>query len=481
MSERNGSAQSSPAWANPRAVDVELRKKVRSPAIFLAIGLLMMVVLVTSQLYFFMKLQAFVQGLDGAAKTLTVIFGTSFLVFCWIAALRYSAMMVFAYLGWTETVRPRNQPKWWPRVTILVPAYNEVDQIEASIRSLLELDYPDLEILVIDDGSQDGTLEVAREVADSNPTAASIQVLRKPNGGKYSALNLGYRYASGELVLCVDADSRLETDALGLLVSRIQEPNIGAVAGQVRVRNRKGFIPSLQALEYSLMNGMPRLAQSFFSYVLIAPGPVALFERSVLDQVFHTWEDQRQANARRGRGHVDGPWESDTFAEDCDITMNVLLLGKRVVFEPDAISWTTAPTWLYPLLNQRYRWIRGNIQAMRKAWSRWRAIPSPPSVLPLWLLIFFVESILWPLVSIYGLVLFVALLLSAGQPGTVLPWFVFLLLVEANAGLFCLRATKESYRLILFAPLFRIYSVLLDVNTVTAVGDEALGQRMTWL
>jgi biofilm PGA synthesis N-glycosyltransferase PgaC len=229
------------------------------------------------------------------------------------------------------------------------------------------------------------------------------------------------------------------------------------------------------------MNGIPRLAQSNFAHVLIAPGPVAMFQRSVLREIWTRWGGAKSDEGRPTSQYVSGPWEHDTFAEDCDVTLNTLLLGKRVIFEPAAISYTTSPGWLLPLLNQRYRWTRGNMQAVYKSWRRWHEVPNPPRALPVWLAIFIVENILWPVVNIYGLVMLAGLLIVVGKIGTLVPWYLILLLIEANAAAFSIRTMGERKVLTLLCPLFRsVYSVLLDVNTLCAAFDQFRHKRMTW-
>jgi len=157
------------------------------------------------------------------------------------------------------------------------------------------------------------------------------------------------------------------------------------------------------------------------------------------------------------------------------------LLGKRVIFEPAAISYTTSPNWLLPLLNQRYRWTRGNIQAVYKSWRRWHEVPNPPRALPVWLAIFIVENVLWPVVNIYGLAMLAGLLIVIGKIGTLVPWYLILLLIEVNAAAFSIRTMGERKVLILLCPLFRsVYSVLLDVNTLCAAFDQVRRKRMTW-
>jgi cellulose synthase/poly-beta-1,6-N-acetylglucosamine synthase-like glycosyltransferase len=450
------------------------RVKPRSPALFLVTGTLGAIVLVTAQLYYFVKLQLIIGGLTGPAFWLTVAFGTSFLLSCWIAAARYLFMMFCAYFGWARAVRPVRRPVPWPFVSVLVPAFNEGSRIADTLRSILAVDYPNFEVLVVDDGSQDDTLAVATEIAGRD---CRVRVFRKPNGGKSSALNTGFRESTGAFVLCVDADSQLEPNALRRMVRLLDDSEVGVVAGQVRVRNRSTLVSKLQALEYALMNGMPRLAQSNFSQVLIAPGPIAMFRRDILLEIWRRWGSRTES----APGAVAGPWESDTFAEDCDVTLNTLLLGKRVIFEPAAISYTTAPVRLIPLLNQRYRWIRGNIQAIRKCLRRWHEMPKAPAALPIWLGIFLVETVAWPAVNVYGLTLFVVLVATVGQIGNLLPWYLILLAIELNAAAFSVRVLGEQPMLMTLTPIFRsAYSVILDINTLCALCAELFRQRMKW-
>jgi cellulose synthase/poly-beta-1,6-N-acetylglucosamine synthase-like glycosyltransferase len=452
-----------------------------SPVVYVAFGFIATIVLGVAQLYYFGKLQSVIAELSGFAFSFAVTFATSFLVFCWISATRYMILLVSAYFGWTHAVRPQPKPpSQQPYVSVLLPAFNEAKRITKTLESILASNYACMEVIVIDDGSTDETFTMASGFAGEH-NGIRVRVFRKPNGGKSTALNLGFRESHGTLVMCVDADSRLERNAIRRLAALFQNPEIGAAAGQVRVRNRDSILTRLQALEYALMNGIPRLAQSNFAHVLIAPGPVAMFRRSVLREIWSRWGcgdvEQIKTDLRR----VTGPWEHDTFAEDCDVTLNTLLLGKRVIFEPAAISYTTSPAWLLPLLNQRYRWTRGNIQAVYKSWRRWHEVANPPRALPFWLAIFMIESILWPVVNIYGLAMLAGLLIVVGKIGTLVPWYLILLLIEVNAAAFSIRTMGERRVLMLLCPLFRsVYSVLLDVNTLCATFDQIARRRMTW-
>ncbi|CAK0739399.1 poly-beta-1,6-N-acetyl-D-glucosamine synthase [Gammaproteobacteria bacterium] len=451
-----------------------------SPIIFVALGFFMLPMLGVTQLYYFNKLQVATAELSGFAFGFAVTFGISFLLFNVFAMTRYVLMIVSAYFGWTHTVRPQPTATETPLVSILLPAFNEEARIAKTIEAILVVNYPALEIIVVDDGSTDDTFAIAIRYVGEHQ-GMRVRVLRKPNGGKSTALNLGFRESHGPLVLCVDADSLLERNAVKRLVAVLGDPSVGAVSGQVRVRNRGTLLGRMQALEYAMMNGMPRLSQSCFSHVLIAPGPVAMFRRAILDDIWRTWGAGHEEDASSSR-YVTGPWERDTFAEDCDLTLNTLLFGKRVLFEPAALSYTTAPDGLFPLLNQRYRWIRGNLQAVLKSWRRWHSVSNPPQALPLWLASFIIESILWPMVNVYGLLMFAGLLIVVGDVGMLLPWYLVLLLIEMNASAFAVRTMGERRVLILLSPIFcSVYSLLLNVNTLLSTIDELLlRKRMAW-
>ena len=155
--------------------------------------------------------------------------------FLLLLILRYFFLLWFSYLSHVEGEHQR-----WDRtpfVSIIVPAYNEGEVIQGAIRSLFSLDYPRYEILVVDDGSTDDTFLRARTF-EGDHGRVSVRVIRKPNGGKSSALNAGIREARGELVLCMDGDSTLGPETLLRAVRHFSNPSVGAVAGNVKVANR---------------------------------------------------------------------------------------------------------------------------------------------------------------------------------------------------------------------------------------------------
>jgi poly-beta-1,6-N-acetyl-D-glucosamine synthase len=229
------------------------------------------------------------------------------------------------------------------------------------------------------------------------------------------------------------------------------------------------------------MNGMARMFQSYFGSVLIAPGPFTMFRRRVLQDLQNRWQ-AHYGSENIETGKVRGPWEADTFAEDAKLSLSILAGGADIVYEPAALSYTSAPTHVQKLLNQRYRWVRGNIQAARSAWQRWCQNSDRRPNLGVWLVVFLVESILWPFLDIVGLIMFFLLLAtSLGGFGPAYMWYFLLLLVDMNAAAFCAKNSNQSYKNILLVPIYRTYfCIILQVNAMFALLDELKGRRMRW-
>ena len=237
-------------------------------------------------------------------------------------------------------------PKDLPKVSIIVPCYNEETVIDQSLSSLDAIEYKNLEIIVVDDGSTDRTFEMAQEYAKRSKHTVSVHTHN--NSGKAATLNNGISKSSGEFLLCVDADSILNKNSImnGLL-HMINNPQVVAVAGAVHVANQNKWITNYQSLEYGL-GDLQKACLSNFGAVNVIPGPIGLFRKSALEAI--------------------GGYETTdtTFAEDTELTLRLIANGGKVVFEPNMISYTEVPdTWL-PLIRQRYRWTRGIYQALRK-------------------------------------------------------------------------------------------------------------------
>ncbi|MCB1488929.1 MAG: glycosyltransferase [Bauldia sp.] len=243
---------------------------------------------------------------------------------------------------------PAGSPDYLPPVTVIVPAFCEEAVIVESIASLLASDYPKLSILVVDDGSTDGTYAEVRRVF---ATDGRVRIVTQRNQGKAAALNHGYRIVTTPIVVAIDGDTRLAGDAIGLLVRHFQDPKVGAVAGNVKVVNRRGLLAKLQTLEYITSQNLDRRAFETINAITVVPGAIG------------AWRKEAVLEA--------GGLASDTLAEDADLTFAVTRAGYRVVYEENAMAMTQAPHTLQQFMIQRFRWVFGMLQT---AWKHRGAV-----------------------------------------------------------------------------------------------------------
>jgi peptidoglycan-N-acetylglucosamine deacetylase len=234
-----------------------------------------------------------------------------------------------------------------PRVAILIPAYNEEKVIERTIQGALDSDYPNLRVVVIDDGSKDRTLEIARRTFAAEEADGRVVILSKPNGGKAEALNFGLEHIEdAELFIGIDADTIIAPDAIARLVPHFLNPKVAAVAGNAKVGNRVNLWTRWQALEYITSQNFERRALNTMGAVSVVPGAIG------------AWRVETVREA--------GGYHVDTVAEDADLTMALLRNGYRVEYEDQALAFTEAPTNANALMRQRFRWSFGILQAVFK-------------------------------------------------------------------------------------------------------------------
>ncbi len=381
---------------------------------------------------------------------------------------------------WRTAAQPPPEVTRWPFVTILVPGFNEAPSIQATLRSLLAIDYPDFEILVIDDGSTDGMADAAR-VFEGRHGGATCRVLSKPNGGKWSAHNFGLEHARGEFILCVDADTVFEPNALKMLVRRMSDPAVGAVAGNGVVRNLDGFLEHCQALEYVYSNAAIRMSQSDSGTVLCVPGPIGLFRRAALDGVRAKYGE---LPAGSPPGHFSGPFQHDTFCEDFDLSVALLAQGWRIIYEPRAICYTEVPMGLVGLISQRYRWTRGNLQVLAKCRRNYTPRRDGHGWTMLaWLLgTYVIETVMGFLLNYLFLALTVFMLLGSATDASALAMYWVLNLVQR--GMFSAVAIllhRERLSVMLAWPVYEFFSgLVLGGSLVIAVIDQTRGTQMGW-
>lgn len=228
-----------------------------------------------------------------------------------------------------------------PLVSVIIPALNEQHTISWTIRSLVEQNYGNLEIIVVDDGSTDDTPNICRKLARTE----NISYYRfSARAGKSAVLNYGLKFARGEFIVFVDSDTTFDRNAILRLVSRFADPTVGGVAGNLRVRNyRRNLLTTLQQLEYLFTISVGRRIRAEFGILPIISGAFGGFRRDLI-------------SAETMGGHEPGP------GNDSDLAIRIRKKGYRILFAADAFCLTNTPETLWGLLKQRARWDRNIIR-----------------------------------------------------------------------------------------------------------------------
>lgn len=349
-------------------------------------------------------------------------------------------------------VKPVNS---FPLISLIVPAFNEEITLKNSIQSLMELDYPNYEIIVIDDGSTDGTLDIAKEFQKSK----KVTVIHQNNLGKPNALNNGIRNSTGEIIVTVDADTNLKKDALKKISARFVKDNqIGAVAGNVKVIPENSLMNIIQGTEYTVGINLVRKAQSMLGCVMIVPGPIAALKREAVEKV--------------------GSFSNDTFAEDFDITMKILEQGYKVEYEDTAISYTDAPKNLEDFLKQRRRWYRGMLQVLDKHRNLYFSIKHG-------LFGMFGVPNLWfdtisPVINT-ALILLSLITAFMGETAMSVLGIAIYFLFQFVLGVFAVSLDpKPKLRDYLGIPFLLFYNVFLDGVRLMSFTEETINVFMSW-
>ena len=275
--------------------------------------------------------------LQGAVETL-------FLAAIGLGLARLLALCGLALLGRARANRrgvPADEDDL--SVSVLIPAYNEARVIAASMHQILTGTHRKVNIIVIDDGSTDGTSEVVRESFGGDER---VRLITTQNGGKARAINLGLAHAEGEIVVVLDADTQFEPQTISRLVRWFADPAIGAVAGNAKVGNRINVLTRWQALEYVTAQNLERRALAALGCITVVPGAVGAWRREAIVKL--------------------GGFPSNTLAEDQDLTIMVQRAGYKVLFDQEAIAWTEAPDTMAGLAKQRFRWAFGTLQCLWK-------------------------------------------------------------------------------------------------------------------
>ena len=231
-----------------------------------------------------------------------------------------------------------------PKVSILVPCFNEEANVEEVVATLDRIHYPDFEIICINDGSTDRTAELLDQMLPRYPRLRVIH--QSSNQGKAVALNTAAPLANSEFLICIDGDALLDPHIVPWMLRHFDAPRVAAVTGNPRIRTRSTLLGKIQVGEFSSIIGLIKRAQRTYGRVFTVSGVIAAFRRSALHQV--------------------GYWSPDMLTEDIDISWKLQTNHWEVHFEPRALSWILMPETIKGLWKQRLRWSMGGIQVVLK-------------------------------------------------------------------------------------------------------------------
>jgi len=394
---------------------------------------------------------------------LTIVFSllyfyaiSSVIVILLMVALVFTVVTNFiavplAILHWYREHTADSGPlKHYHKISIIVPAYNEEKVLSRTIENLLEAYYPNKEIIIVDDGSEDRTWEVAQKYVQYG-----IKVVRRVNGGKYAALNTGLTYATGEIVITVDADSLVNRSALVEIVRNFVDLDVGGVAGNLKVLNRNNLITRLQSLEYLTQIEVVRRAFDNFGTVTVAPGAFSAFRRTAMAE--------------------SGNYDPDRLLEDFDLTIKLQKAHKVLRGNSDAVCYTEAPETISDVYKQRLSWYRGDFQNFWKhrdaffntKFGYMQALTFPYMLLAMTFV---------PLASILVVATSIIMLLN-GQGIILLYAFMAFVFLQFLLSVLAIKLGNDDMKLCIYAPFYIIgYKQFLDYIMLKAFFDVLLNR-----
>jgi cellulose synthase/poly-beta-1,6-N-acetylglucosamine synthase-like glycosyltransferase len=341
-------------------------------------------------------------------------------------------------------------------VSIIVPCYNEEKTLENCIMSLVSQIYKNYEIIIVDDGSKDRTLDVAKSLLHHK----NISVLTKPNGGKASALNFGVKHSQGSIVVCIDADSIFMKDTLTKLLGPFSNPEVAGVSGNVKVANRKKLLSKNQALEYIQGLNLHRRMYTNLRCVPVVPGAISAFRKDVILEV--------------------GGYSLDTIVEDMDITMAISKRGYIVEYVGEAIAYTEAPESYRDFWKQRYRWIYGTFEVINKyqniifsykSGNRLGLIGLPYMIYTIAINIIITAAILYLTIS----------MVFYGNSPNLLPVIFKIVVLQGVLFSYAILIDSENKNLIMQWPFqIFIYRQIIAIITIKALIDYMRGRKASW-
>ena len=347
-------------------------------------------------------------------------------------------------------------PKPTALVSIIVPAYNEELNIVSSVNKLLQRDYENFEIIIVDDGSKDKTLERVTEAFENHP---KIKIFTKPNAGKALALNFGISKSTADYFVCIDADTKLAPDAVSRLMEMFTDEKIGAVAGVVKVGNEINMLTKWQSIEYTTSQNFDRKCAAYINAITVVPGAIGAFRREAIEQ--------------------SGGFNNETLAEDCDITIRMLKAGFVIANQPKALAFTEVPETVGQFMKQRFRWTFGVLQTF---WKNKDAFADPKQkglgffALPDILLFKYFIPVFTPIADFFMITGIIT-----GNAARIGKFYLLFLLVDLLTGLVAFVLEKEKIgKLIWVIPQRIIYRWIMMVVLIRVLIKAIKGEIQYW-
>ncbi len=250
------------------------------------------------------------------------------------------------FLRWERGAPPRAQPPalpQYPPVSLIVPCYNEGAQVRETIAYLADQDYPEFEIIAVNDGSTDDTGAQLDALQSAYPRLRVLHLAH--NQGKAMGLRMAALAARHEYLICIDGDALIDRFATKWMLHHLLNyPRVGAVTGNPRIRNRSSLLGKLQVGEFSSIIGLIKRAQRVYGRVFTVSGVIAAFRKTALHDV--------------------GYWNIDMVTEDIDVSWRMQMRHWEIRYEPNALCWILMPETLRGLWHQRLRWAQGGAEVI---------------------------------------------------------------------------------------------------------------------
>jgi len=339
----------------------------------------------------------------------------------------------------SRSTAPRTLPVSLPSVDIVLPMYNEENVIADTLDNLLKVNYKNLSIIVVDDGSTDRSLAIVNNLFGGHPR---VRIIHQPNRGKSSALNNATRSSQSDIIVCIDADTHVRPDAIDIILPYFQDERVASVSGYVKVGNRTNLITEMQYFEYITIQDYDRILFEPLNGILVVPGALGAFRRRDVVAV--------------------GGFMTDTLAEDCDITIRMLCRNYVIRNAAAAIAYTEAPVTIEMFLKQRIRWTIGLIQGLMK---HGRHLFLQPNKALAWVVVPYtwLYRVILPFLLILVDYFAICNLLMKGKAELAICYLLFLV-VDTAINYYILRQAREQAGILKLMLLQRIYRHLTCIT-----------------